>query len=158
MGAVVLQAARATAAADHEVDPHADRRHDGDRADDQTGLLLAATARSRGLGHAVRLLTVGRLLAVRGLLAVAGLLAVRRGLRGDAALLGLLRVAVARLLRGRRLLGVAVAGLGSLRRLLTVRARLAVRSGLLGLPAVRARLVVTHSWVPPRMLYVVLTS
>ena len=42
-------------------------------------------------------------------------------------------------------------GLGRLRRL-AVRTGLSVRSGLLGLPAVRARLVVTHSWVPLQIL------
>ncbi|CAM5444027.1 hypothetical protein STANM309S_05043 [Streptomyces tanashiensis] len=87
--------------------------------------------------------------ALRG--AVLRLLAVRAGL------LGLLRVAVGRLLRRdalRGLLGVSVTRLRSLRlavrarllRLLAVRARLAVRTGLLA--AVRARLVVAHRQVP----------
>ncbi|MFD7811141.1 hypothetical protein ACFV4H_32295 [Streptomyces cellulosae] len=58
----------------------------------------------------------------------------------------LLRVAVAGL-RGRGRLGVAVAGLRGLR-LSAVRSLLSVRSGLLRLPAVRPRLVVTHDSVP----------
>ncbi|CAM5686819.1 hypothetical protein STENM223S_11753 [Streptomyces tendae] len=86
-----------------------------------------------------------RCLSVLGL-AVGGLLTVGRLLRRDARLSGLLRVAVAGLGRG-RLLGVAVTGLRGLR-LSAVRALLTVRTGLLGLPAVRARLVVTHDSVP----------
>ncbi|CAL2064538.1 protein of unknown function [Streptomyces murinus] len=153
----VVRDAAAVAAAEQEDRAHHDRRHDHDRADDQAGLLLAATRLGR-LRHA----------AVRLLLAI-GLLAVRTGLLGHPRLLG---VAVPRLLR-RGLLGVAVAGLrrglrrlpvGAALRLLTVRTRLLrlpVRTGLtrlsvgtrlLGWLAVRARLVVAHLWDPPRTL------
>ncbi|BFO21530.1 hypothetical protein SHKM778_79180 [Streptomyces sp. KM77-8] len=137
MRAVVLQAARAAASADDEVRAHADGRDDRDRADDDAGLLAAVTGR-RGLArHAVAGLAVGRLLTVRLL---------RRDTR-----LALLRVAVPGLAGLAGLLGVAVAGLRSLR-LLAVRSLLAVRPGLLGLlPAVRARLVLTHDWVPLQM-------
>ncbi|MFD0543934.1 hypothetical protein ACFQ1B_13440 [Streptomyces mexicanus] len=157
MGAVVGDRAAATASAEHEVRGDRDRGHDRHRADDQGRLLLAA-ARRRRLRHGAvgRLLAVGSLavgllrLAVRRLLLPVGVRLRRHALRG------LRGVAVPGLRRGRRrsLLGVAVAGLGGrcLRRLLAVGARLAVRSGLLWLPAVRARLVVTHYWVPLQML------
>src|SRR5690606_11764008 len=131
---VVLQPA---APAYDEVGAHADRGDDRHRADDDPGL-LAAAARRRRLGrHAVRRLAVGGLL------------------RRDTGLAGLLlRIAVTGL---RSLLGVAVAGLRSLR-LLAVRTRLAVRPGLLGLSAVRARLVVAHLLGSPPDTYVSLTS
>ncbi|GAA3498478.1 hypothetical protein GCM10019016_055810 [Streptomyces prasinosporus] len=128
MRAVVRQAGRAAAlAAEEDVGADADGRDDRDRADDDRGHLAPATAAGGGgLGrHAVR-----------------GLLAVRR-----LAVRGLLRVAVAGLGRRGRLLGVAVTGLRGLR-LSAVRSLLSVRTGLLRLPAVRPRLVVTHDSVP----------
>ncbi len=134
--------------------PHAraDRHQGHHGADDDAGLLLAAPRR-RLLRHAVRtrLLAVGRLLPVRVGLAVPRLRRLAVGSRLLRRALGLLRVAVTGLRLG--LLRVAVAGLGCLRRL-AVGTRLAVRTGLLWLPAVRARLVVTHYGVPLQYLYV----
>ncbi|MEU9609071.1 hypothetical protein [Streptomyces sp. NPDC048057] len=125
--------------------------------------LLAVRARLLGLAPLARLL---RLTGRR----VARLLTGLRRLPVRSGLLALLRDAVTRLSRlaalgvrlripvtrgaglTGRLLREAVAGLRLLTRLrrLPVRTRLlSVRSGLLGLPVVRARLVVAHSSVPP---------
>ncbi|MFH8615484.1 hypothetical protein ACH4E8_10470 [Streptomyces sp. NPDC017979] len=114
----------------------------------------------------LRLAPLARLLRLTGR-RIARLLAGLRGLAVRSGLLSLLREAVPRLgtlgvrlripvTRGAgltgRLLREAVAGLRLLTRLrrLPVGTRLlSVRSGLLGLPVVRARLVVAHSSVPP---------